>query len=90
MAMSKWSKCKNINLKSWYMLSFPDDDMGTKISRFATPARVMRALSRRRDIQSILGTNDCVVRQRVFERISELKEVDYHDVYNLWASRYAS
>lgn len=36
------------------------------------------------DIYEILGVADSLIRERVFERLSELLNVDYNVIYNIW------
>jgi len=75
---------KNNNIKEWYMQEFPSDECGESISEKATFTGVLVMMSVHSDVYDYLGIVDSVIRERIFEEISDRMSCDYDDVYNVW------
>lgn len=70
----------------WYKEAFPTDtdmfeDMEDAGSTFAD---VWDALDNGEDVYAVIGADDSIVRERVFEHLAELTGKDYDVIYNMW------
>ena len=72
------------SVREWYVSAYPTDDLGPEINPELTFQGVYSTLEADKDIYEAFGLVDSVVRERVFEKLAELKNVDYDHVYNLW------
>ena len=72
-----------VTIKDWYTKNYPTDDLGEEISDI-TFDDLWTALNEGVEIYSVIGVGDSIVRERLFEHLSELKNVDYDVVYNKW------
>ena len=43
-----------------------------------------RALERGDDVYDVMGAGDSIVRERLFDRLAELKRTDYDTIYEMW------
>jgi hypothetical protein len=75
---------KNIKIKDFYVNEFPTDDMGEDINPNATFHGLYRVLNGQGDVYEYMGVSDSLVRERVFEKLANIKDVDYNEIYNLW------
>ena len=74
----------NTKVRDWYIANFPTDDCGKRIRGSITFKDVYERLKTGECIYSFLGVYDSMVREIVFDRLSEVMNVDYDDIYNLW------
>lgn len=74
----------NTKVKDWYIANFPTDDCGKHIRGSITFKDVYERLQTGECIYAFLGVYDSMVREIVFDRLSEVMNVDYDDIYNLW------
>jgi hypothetical protein len=74
------------SIKEYYVNEFPTDDEGFKIEPDANFAGLNMVLNEGDDVYEYLGVSDSLVRERVFEKLSEILGVDYDVVYNMWLS----
>ncbi len=75
----------NANVKKWYIKNFSDDEVGQTLNEDATFFGAAITLIARKDIYDYLGDqSDSIVRERVFEKLSELLKCDYDLIYKLW------
>ena len=70
----------------WYKEAFPTDtdmfeDMEEAGSTFAD---VWDALDNGEDVYAVIGADDSIVRERVFEHLAELTGKDYDVIYDMW------
>lgn len=72
----------NNRIRPWYMKAFPTDDLGRSLR--GTFKDVLNRLMARQDVYSYIGVADSVVRERIFEKLSELLSVSYDSIYHLW------
>ena len=69
------------NVKNWYVDKYPTDTLGQDINEEITFNDVIDGIENGKDIYDILGVNDSIVRERIFDFISRYGKVD---VYNKW------
>jgi len=74
----------NKKIKSWYMKTYPTDDMGKDIRDEITFKSLWNMMHQGYDVYEVLDVYDSVVRERVFEKLSKILGVDYDVVYNKW------
>lgn len=74
----------SLNLKEWYKEAYPDDDIYEEIIDTVTFQDVQDALNKGDNVYDVMGAHDSIVRERVFEKLSQLRNVDYDVVYNEW------
>ena len=75
------------NIKSWYANKYPNDDMGQEIKDSVTFTDVKKALKDHENVYDILGVNDSVIRERVFNFMNQFEPQDIH---NVWVAAHES
>ncbi len=75
---------ENILIKDWYIENYPTDDLGQELNDDCTFKDVWTAIHNGSDVYTILGVGDSLVRERVFEKLSEINGVEYNYVYTQW------
>ncbi len=75
---------KGEGIKKWYLRSYPTDDLGEELNDTATFKDLWDALNEKKDVYEIIGVDDSIVRERLFEYLSLIYEVDYSYVLNKW------
>ncbi len=75
---------KNLKIKDWYTKTYPTDDLGEELDDKNTFADIWTALNNRKNVYDVLGVGDSLIRERVFEKVSEINGVDYDYVYKKW------
>ena len=71
-------------IKDWYTKKYPTDDLGEEINDSLTFKGLWGMMSQGYDVYEVLGVGDSLVRERVFEKLSEILGVDYGVVYDEW------
>lgn len=74
----------NEKVKDWYCATYPSDDMGEEIDDSITFEDVFDCLDSHSDIYDCLGVYDSIVRERVFEKLAEIMDVEYDYIYDQW------
>ena len=74
----------NSSVKEWYLNSFDVDNLGSEISEDVTFGDVMRCLKEHNDFYDCIGVGDSVIRERVFEKLAEILNVEPLTVYYQW------
>ena len=74
----------NSSVKEWYLNSFEVDNLGSEISENVTFGDVMRCLEEHNDFYECIGVGDSVIRERVFEKLAEILNVEPLTVYYQW------
>jgi hypothetical protein len=69
------------NIKSWYISTYPSDELGEDLNPNAEFSELEENLA---DIYTYLGVSDSIVRERVFERYSEIFNKPYKYIYDKW------
>lgn len=77
---------KSEGIKKWYIRSYPTDDLGEEINDTITFKDLWDGLHQKQDVYEIIGVGDSIVRERLFQYLSLLYNVDYSYVYDLWLS----
>ena len=74
------------SVKQWYIKMYPEDEMGNDIHRQVTfNDALLCLLTRFNSVYDILGVDDSVIRERVFEQLTKIvKKLTYEDFYNMW------
>lgn len=75
---------ENTKLKEWYTTNYPDDELGAKINPDSTFQNLFDALDRYRDVYEVIGVGDSLVRERLFEGLTDVTHYDYDTIYNQW------
>lgn len=73
-----------LNVKEWYRGEYPTDDLVEEIKDTVTFGDIFEALDNYRDIYNEIGTTDSLVRERIFNKLATLMEVDYDYIYDQW------
>lgn len=81
---SNITKAKRTNVKKWYTKTYPKDDLGQEIRESINFWSLWSLMSQGYDIYNILGVGDSMIRERVFEKLSEILEIDYNVIYQKW------
>lgn len=72
------------NIKEWFMEKFPADELGAEINESLTFDDAFSAIENGNDVYDALGVHDSVVRERLFDGLSEATGKSYGAVYNVW------
>jgi hypothetical protein len=72
-------------IKEWYMTTYPTDEVGATLNDKATFNDLFNALDTYQNVYNVLGGDaDSIVRERAFQKLSELLGTDYDYVYEQW------
>lgn len=71
-------------VRTWYMEIYPSDELGEEINPYITFMDVFEALDNYKDIYEVIQVHDSVIRERIFEKLSEITGHTYEEVYNQW------
>lgn len=72
-----------MNIKKFYCEAFPTDELGLEINPQANFESLWMVI-RGGLFEEYIGVSDSVVRERIFERFSELCGHDYYYIYQEW------
>ena len=75
---------KGEGIKKWYIRSYPTDELGEELNEDVTFKDLWDALNKKQDVYEIMGVGDSLVRERLFEYLSLIYDVDYDVVYKKW------
>lgn len=75
---------ENTNVKKWYMETYKTDELGQEINGDLIFYDIFRALDTYKDIYEVLEVGDSLVRERVFQELAKIMQVDYMYIYNQW------
>ena len=74
----------NTNIKQWYTETFPDDEEGELLKDNITFYDLFHAMDNYKCVYQFANISDSIVRERIFEKLAEIIEVDYDYVYEQW------
>jgi hypothetical protein len=74
----------NEKIKNWYLKNFSSDDIGEDIKENITFAGLFDCLDSYKCVYEFLGVDDSIIRERVFERLADIMDVEYEYIYNQW------
>ena len=77
----------NIKIKNWYLSSFPNDNLGQYICDKANFCELADTKQKIANIYEYIGIADSIVRERIFEKLAELENISYEDVYKMWLNK---
>jgi hypothetical protein len=77
-------KLSTMNIREFYVKNYPTDDMGKGINPNATFDGLWNVLKAYGDVYEYLYVYDSIIRERLFEKLSIDKDVDYDVIYNQW------
>ena len=72
-----------LTLRKFYQENYPTDDMGSKIN-LTTFVCLMDCLHRGGKVYIIIGVEDSLIRERLFQHLADMLGTNYNYVYNLW------
>ena len=72
-----------MNIRNYYVNEFPSDELGLEINPKANFESLWLAI-RGDMVYEYIGVSDSVIRERVFEKFSELTGHDYDYIYQQW------
>lgn len=75
---------KRLKIKNWYIKNYPTDDLGKEIDDNLSFWSLYTLMSQRYNVYSVLEVSDSIVRERVFEKLSEILGVEYDYIYKIW------
>jgi len=75
---------KNLNLKKWYIDTYPTDEMGEDINPEISFEDIFNTINNNQDIYNLIGVCDSIIRERIFEELSILSGHTYEEIYNKW------
>lgn len=77
-------EAQSLKIKDWYKEFYGDDELGDEIREGLTFYDLFEAMDNYLDVYKVLGVDDSVVRERVFDKLAEIMDVDYDYVYDQW------
>ena len=75
---------QNINVKNWYVETYPTDELGLDIDPNIEFTNVLNALDNYSDIYDLIGISDSIIRERLFQKLSEITGKTYTEIYDKW------
>lgn len=75
---------KIMNIKNYYLETYPTDTLGLQINEDATFAGLLNTLIKGVLVYKYVGVYDSVIRERLFKKLAKDMQLDYGDVYLLW------
>jgi len=82
------NKIFSASITNWYVKAYPTDDLGPEID--GNFAGALKTMAKGGDIYDYMGVGDSLVRERLFTRLSEMLDLDYDHIYNLWLEQAVS
>jgi hypothetical protein len=74
---------ENLNIKTWYIDTYPTDEMGEDINPEINFENIFEILDKG-DIYESIGVADSIIRERIFEKLSKISGILYEEIYNKW------
>lgn len=71
-------------VKEFYVKKYPTDELGQDIDPTITFEDLYNRMKNGEDFYDIVDVSDSVIRERIFEKLAEINNVSYDDIYNLW------
>jgi hypothetical protein len=84
MSMANLVDWKGEGIKKWYIRSYPTDDLGEELNDTNTFTDLWNGILKGKNVYNIMGVGDSIIRERLFEYLSLIYDVDYSYVYNKW------
>ncbi len=71
-------------VRAYYIDKYPTDELGEQIRMAVTFKDVFNTLDNRACVYDLLNVHDSLVRERVFEALSEVMGCEYDYIYSQW------
>ena len=75
---------ENTKIRSWYMKAFPQDNRGKYLDLYNTFEDLWNAIHNNQNVYHIMGERDSLIRERLFDKLSQIKGVKYDYIYDKW------
>ena len=75
---------ENTKIKEWYMMEYPDDELGEEMNKDVTFYDLFVVLDTYKSVYDTLNVWDSIIRERVFSKLAEIMSVDYDYIYEQW------
>lgn len=75
-------------IKEWYIKKYPTDELGVEINNDITFYDLFVVLDTYKSVYEALNVWDSIVRERVFDELAKVMNVDYDYVYEQWLKGY--
>lgn len=72
---------KDMTIKEWYTKEYPTDELGPLLNHLTTFEELYEELPA---TYELMGVPDSLVRERVFNKLTEVMQVSYEEIYNKW------
>lgn len=86
--LERFKLAHSTNIKEWYGKTYPTDDMVSDMRDNVTFLDLFEAMDDYKDVYETIFKNkwggDSLVRERCFQRLAEIMEVDYEYIYDQW------
>ena len=74
-----------MEIKPWYMETYPTDDLGSELYDDETFGDAYKALIDGENFYLAVGNGiDSVVRERIFEKLCDITGASYSEIYDMW------
>ena len=74
-------------IKEWYVKMYPTDELGPALNEEVTFTDLFETVATNgAGVYDTMGAGDSIIRERLFEKLSELLGKPYAYVYDLWLS----
>lgn len=73
-----------MKVRDWYRNKYPFDEVGTFINPEVTFGELWDCLKSRKDFYDCCGAYDSLVRERLFEKMTDIFKVSYEFIYGMW------
>ena len=73
-----------MEIKQFYLNNYPTDELGVELNENANFTGLLNELFTDNDVYGYIGVGDSIIRERLFEKLSEILNCSYDYVYNLW------
>ena len=71
-------------IKEFYLNNYPTDELGVELNENTNFTGLLNELVTNNDIYGYIGVGDSIIRERLFEKLSEILNCPYDYVYDLW------
>lgn len=71
-------------IKDWYIKNYPTDDLGKEINNLNTFENLWNGINNQKNVYTIIGVGDSLIRERLFQNLSLIYDVDYDYIYKKW------
>lgn len=73
-----------MNIKEFYLETYPTDDLGIELKDNTTFTGLLNELYNGNDVYDYIGVGDSLIRERLFEKLSNILNTSYDYIWNLW------